>query len=144
MTISPLPSQGPHKPQPKASSSGEHVQLFRMVYGRKKGFQAKHALVQATVGVEIVIIRYIGVAYTRGGGYAVGQFREPMWFKAGPQVLPEGNLDHLGSANLVRAQCILAILTTKVVPMGAVEAYPVYGGQLGPDLDLQHPPSRLG
>ena len=30
------------KPQPKASSSGEHVQLFRMVYGRKKGFQAEH------------------------------------------------------------------------------------------------------
>ena len=26
----------------KASSSGEHVQLFRMVYDRKKGFQAKH------------------------------------------------------------------------------------------------------
>ena len=25
------------KSQPKASSSGEHVQLFRMVYGRKKG-----------------------------------------------------------------------------------------------------------
>ena len=30
------------KPQPKASSSGEHVQLFRMVYGGKKGFQAEH------------------------------------------------------------------------------------------------------
>ena len=30
------------KPQPKASSSGEHVQLFRMVYGRKKGFQAAY------------------------------------------------------------------------------------------------------
>ena len=30
------------KPQPKASSCGEHVQLFRMVYGRKKGFQAEH------------------------------------------------------------------------------------------------------
>ena len=30
------------KPRPKASSSGEHVQLFRMVYDRKKGFQAKH------------------------------------------------------------------------------------------------------
>ena len=26
----------------KASSSGEHVQLFRMVYDRKKGFQAEH------------------------------------------------------------------------------------------------------
>ena len=30
------------KPQPKASSSGEHVQLFSMVYSRKKGFQAEH------------------------------------------------------------------------------------------------------
>ena len=34
------------KPQAKissrASSSGEHVQLFRMVYDRKKGFQAEH------------------------------------------------------------------------------------------------------
>ena len=38
------------KPAPKpwakasstASSSGEHVQLFRMVYHRKKGFQAEH------------------------------------------------------------------------------------------------------
>ena len=26
----------------KASSSGEHVQLFRMVYDRKMGFQAEH------------------------------------------------------------------------------------------------------
>ena len=30
------------KPQPQASSSGEHVQLFRMVYGCKKGLQAEH------------------------------------------------------------------------------------------------------
>ena len=29
------------KHQPKASSSGEHVQLFRMVYDHKKGFQAE-------------------------------------------------------------------------------------------------------
>ena len=26
----------------KASSTGEHVQLFRMVYDRKKGFQAEY------------------------------------------------------------------------------------------------------
>ena len=37
----PEPKPAP-KPQPKASSSGEHVQLFRMVYDRKKGFQAEH------------------------------------------------------------------------------------------------------
>ena len=33
----PPPKNGVH-----ASSSGEHVQLFRMVYDRKKGCQAKH------------------------------------------------------------------------------------------------------
>ena len=37
----PEPKLAP-KPQPKASSIGEHVQLFRMVYDRKKGFQAEH------------------------------------------------------------------------------------------------------
>ena len=37
----PEPKPAP-KPRPKASSSGEHVQLFRMVYDRKKGFQAEH------------------------------------------------------------------------------------------------------
>ena len=30
--------------------------------------RASHALVQATVGVGTIIIVYIGVAYTRGGG----------------------------------------------------------------------------
>ena len=41
----PQPNPAP-KPQAKASSkafsSGEHVRLFRMVYDRKKVFQAKH------------------------------------------------------------------------------------------------------
>ena len=37
----PEPKPAP-KLQPKASSSGQHVQLFRMVYDRKKGFQAEH------------------------------------------------------------------------------------------------------
>ena len=37
----PEPKPAP-KPQLKASSSGEHVQLFRMVYDCKKGFQAEH------------------------------------------------------------------------------------------------------
>ena len=32
----------PPKNRVQASSSGEHVQLFRMVYDRKKGFQAEH------------------------------------------------------------------------------------------------------
>ena len=30
------------KASSKASSNGEHVKLFRMVYDRKKGFQAEH------------------------------------------------------------------------------------------------------
>ena len=42
---SPEPKPAP-KPRAKASSTatsnGEHVQLFRMVYDRKKGFQAVH------------------------------------------------------------------------------------------------------
>ena len=33
--------------------------------------RASYALVQATVGVGTVIIAYIGVAYTRGGGYFI-------------------------------------------------------------------------
>ena len=36
-----LPEPKP-APKPKASSSGDHVQLFRMVYNCKKGFQAEH------------------------------------------------------------------------------------------------------
>ena len=34
--------------------------------------RASHALVQATVGVGTVIIVYIGVAYTKGGGVSFG------------------------------------------------------------------------
>ena len=41
----PEPKPAP-KPRAKASStassSGEHVQLFRMAYHRKKGFQVEH------------------------------------------------------------------------------------------------------
>ena len=37
-----LASKPPAKASSKASPSGEHVQLFRMVYDRKKGFQAEH------------------------------------------------------------------------------------------------------
>ena len=33
--------------------------------------RASHALVQASVGVGTVIIVYIGVAYTKGGGYSL-------------------------------------------------------------------------
>ena len=37
----PEPKPAP-KPRVKASSSGEHVQWFYMVYDRKKGFQVEH------------------------------------------------------------------------------------------------------
>ena len=37
--------------------------------------RARYALVQATVGVGTVIIPYIGVAYTRGGGGTSDQYR---------------------------------------------------------------------
>ena len=39
----PKPAPKPRaKASSKTSSSGEHVQLFRMVYDRKKGFQSEH------------------------------------------------------------------------------------------------------
>ena len=39
----PKPAAKPQaKASPKASSSDEHVQLFRMVYDCKKGFQAEY------------------------------------------------------------------------------------------------------
>ena len=37
----PQPKPAP-EPQAKTSSSGEHVQLFCMVYDCKKGFRAEH------------------------------------------------------------------------------------------------------
>ena len=39
----PKPAPKPRaKASSKASSSSEHVELFHMVYDRKKGFQAEH------------------------------------------------------------------------------------------------------
>ena len=38
----PEPKKLAPNPRAKASSSGEYVHLFRMVYDRKKGFQAEH------------------------------------------------------------------------------------------------------
>ena len=48
----------------KVHSYHAHARLCRLSYV----LRASYALVQATVGVGTVIIPYIGVAYTRGGG----------------------------------------------------------------------------
>ena len=48
--------------------SSAHVACAR-VCGQLYVLRASHALLQATVGAGTVIIVYIGVAYTKGGGY---------------------------------------------------------------------------
>ena len=49
-----------------------YVCRWGRIAGLSTALQISYALVQATVGVGTVIIVYIGVAYTRGGG--VGPF----------------------------------------------------------------------
>ena len=49
-------------------------------------------------------------------------------------------LNYMGAPALVRTQAILALLTCKLVLMGAIEAYRVIDGPFGGrDLDLVYP-----
>ena len=71
--------------------------------------------------------------------YTGVQFDEPVWFKAGAHIFPDGGLDYLGSFNLVHARSILVIMACQFDPMGVFGAYCVKGGSLSEDLDLLHP-----
>ena len=71
--------------------------------------------------------------------YTGMQVDQPVWFKAGAPIFPEGGLDSLGSSNLVHTQPIPAIVACQFALMAAVEVCCVHGGPLCKGIHLHHP-----
>ena len=65
--------------------------------------RASHALVQATVGVGTVLVVYIGVAYTKGGGYE-HQTSPPTRATSTDVACPCGGSPHAGFPSKVGSQ----------------------------------------